>query len=158
MSFPICETIPDYELVVDSDNQCLRDLNTSELNIKYGENSFKCCGTEFDIRKRKAYFISKHICTKKHEKFVAVQNKSYKQDYGNYINIDELINKMRKEIRDYKTQLYYKSEEVKFKTTQIDKLENINTALKNENVEYREKMQKITKKKLRIQDVNLIDL
>jgi len=155
MSFPLCETVSEYEFIIDSDNNCLRDLNTSELNKKYKTMSFTCCGTVFDHRKRKTYFHT-HTTTGKHKKFLSLENDKYREDYGDYIDKNELINFMRKEIRDYKTQLHYKSEESKLKSTQIDKLEIINTDLKKMNIDYKEKLSKKTKKNLRID--NLIDL
>ena len=39
---------------------------------------------------------------------------------------------MRKEIRDFKTQLHYKSEEIKYKNEEISKLKDINTQLYEE--------------------------
>ena len=114
MNFPICETIENYELSVDIDNQCLKDLNLSELKQKYKNKTFRCCGVDYTPKKR-SQFLSQHILTKKHIKFVSAENESHKQTYGCFTDINNQFTEMRKEIRDFKTQLHYKSEEIKYK-------------------------------------------
>ena len=69
MSFPICETIDDYEPTVDVENQCLRDLNLSEIKIKYGQRAFRCCDVEYNPNKR-YQFMNSHITTRKHKKTI----------------------------------------------------------------------------------------
>lgn len=154
MSFPICETIDDYEPTVDVENQCLRDLNLSEIKIKYGQRAFRCCDVEYNPNKR-YQFMNSHITTRKHKKFIAIENEKHKQTYGTFTDPNEMFTTMRKEIRDLKTRLYHKNEESKFKDQEIEKLQSINTKM-HENLQGCK--QKRGKKLTIVPIENLIDI
>ena len=51
-NYPICETIEEYEPQLDDINNCYRDMNNSEIKIKYGIKPFRCCGIEYTKGKR----------------------------------------------------------------------------------------------------------
>ena len=153
--YPICEKIDDYELVIDTTHQCYRDMNNSEIKIKYGNKPFLCCNTEFDIKKR-GYFIGTHIHTNKHVKFVTMETANYKQQYGQFTDTAEQIQSMSKEIRSLKKSLHIYREEIRSKDTEVEKLNALVEKLNLENTEHKQKLKKLDKKKLRID--NLIDL
>ena len=158
MSFPLCETIEDYEPNVDVENQCLRDMNLSDIKKKYGsQKSFRCCGTDYTPKKR-YQFIHSHIGTEKHKKFLSSENEKHKQTYGSFTDPNEMFCVMRKEIRELKTQLHYKNEESRFKDEEISKLKSINSKMHEVNATFKSKERKISKKLTIVPVHNLIDM
>ena len=156
MNYPICETIENYELSVDIHNQCLKDLNLSELKQKYKNKTFRCCGVDYTPKKR-SQFLSQHILTKKHIKFVSAENESHKQTYGCFTDINNQFTEMRKEIRDLKSQLHYKTEEIKYKNEELSKLKDINTQLYEETQKIKMREANRFKKLKIVTPTNLID-
>ena len=158
MSFPICETCEQYEPIIDIKNQCFRDLNLSEIKIKYGpEKTFRCCGVDYTPKKR-YQFISSHISSRKHQNFIGIENEKYKQMCGPFTDTTDQISSMMKTIRDLKSQLYHKNEESKFNAQEINKLNITITDLHKEIVRINDKEQN-RRRKLKVVPVrNLIDL
>ena len=57
-NYPICETIEEYEPQFDDVNNIYRDMNNSEIKIKYGNRSFRCCGVEYTKGKKVSLLIN----------------------------------------------------------------------------------------------------
>lgn len=158
MSYALCETIEDYELIVDVDNQCLRDMNLADIKKKYGtQKSFRCCGVNYTPQKR-YQFIHSHIGTNKHNKFLSIENEKHKQIYGSFTDPNEMFDVMRKEIRDLKTQLHYKHEESRFDKEELAKLKNINAKMHEDIQRLRINERKRSKKLTIVPELNLIDM
>jgi hypothetical protein len=145
-NYPICETIEEYEPQFDDVNNCYRDMNNSEIKIKYGNRSFRCCGVEYTKGKR-SQFINQHCKSNKHQQYLKKYNDDFKQNYGTYNSPAEIIKIMEKQIRELKKQLYNKNEECKYKDDEIEKLNAQNEILQSENIKLKIKK---SKKKLNL--------
>ena len=131
--FAICEVIQDYEPIFDDKENCFRDMNNTEIKIKYGKNPFICCGIEYNNSKR-SQFVNQHCKSLKHKKKIDIINDNFKKEFGNYNTPGEFIVILQKENRDLKKQLYNKNEESKYKDNEIAKLNSRNEILQKENI------------------------
>jgi hypothetical protein len=129
MFMSIIEVLPNYEAKISDLKREKIDLNNTDLQNKF-PNGCICCGTTF-YPKKYGDLINRHFDTNKHKKCLNYANKLYKEEFGSSKNLNEAFDNKCKELREIKKLNYEYKDELDKMTKKCEIIEKLNIDLQN---------------------------